>query len=197
MLGEAVNSTLTWKGTGSLATIDSCPASKLVYYLHCVNGQIDPEDRATIPYKFKSGYQKPLVFRAEEKEELLRLARSWHPDVMMSSQRFQKDNDENFCKEHGNAFIEFDAVQTRFDPIARSISETRAKLKVMCFTQSWADANFHVPYAALEKELISERARGLVPVSSAQNAFLAKAVVDLPRLLSSASGQRSLTFSKS
>jgi hypothetical protein len=62
-------------------SVAACPISKLVYYLSCVARLLVLDDDA-IPAKFKTGFCDELVFNAREREELLIVARRWHPDVI-------------------------------------------------------------------------------------------------------------------
>jgi hypothetical protein len=194
MFGGKDKQTLSCEKTGVEATVADCETSCLVYYLNCVHLLLlDPDDQRTIPEKYRTGYEQVLAFTSAEKEELLRIARQWHPDVMVGSKLFQPDENNTICGSHDNEFVTVTATETKMNASDMKIQKVSITLKAMCFRQTWLLTNFHTPYDSLEKELNSEKVRRLGLSSDGKKGFLDDTDLDFPRLFSAASSQPAST----
>jgi hypothetical protein len=148
---------LTCKDTGIKGTIADCPFARLKYYLSCVDGVLDVSEKAKIPMKFKTGFDKVCMLTTSESDELIRLARRWHPDIMVKRGAFGLDNERKFCIKSSNNFTEMTLKEMKVDPANQIFTETTRTLTVMHFTSIWARSNFHNPCEQAEQALISKR----------------------------------------
>jgi hypothetical protein len=148
---------LSWENTGNKGTIADYPFARLKYYLNCVNSVLNDSDKAKIPKMFKTGYDKVCVLTTSESDELIRLARRWHPDIMVKRGLFRLDDKCQFCTTGNNKFTMMTMKEMKLDPANQIITQTTRTLKVMNFTSRWARKYFHSSCEQAEHALLSKQ----------------------------------------
>jgi hypothetical protein len=179
MRGENTTTKTTWRDVTGDDPVGALPTSKLVCYLSYVARVVDREKREIIPAKFRTGFRDELVFSAPEKEELVRVAWRWHPDVMTGTGRFQEDKNSEFCKTRPMAIMELTGEHTKWEPSEGVLQQSTATMTVLFFKAEWTRVHFHGPVEALGRELIAETVRGFAPFVIHNDDFLAQAVLGI------------------
>jgi hypothetical protein len=134
---------VSWKGVDFAVTVSQCPFARLKYYLDQVDYALDCAGITAIPCQFRTGWDQGGVPDIREGEELLRLARMGHPEIMGERGYFRIDEKLQFCITPGNQFVEITMKEMNGSPLGQAATETTRTLKVMYFTSEWARYVFH------------------------------------------------------
>jgi hypothetical protein len=118
---------------------------------------IDDSEKVKILTKFTTGFDKVCVLTTSESDELIRLARRWHPDIMVKRGLFKLDDERQFCIERGNMFTLMTMKEMKVDPANQIFIETTRTLNVMNFTSHWVRKNFHDSCEQAEHALVSKQ----------------------------------------
>jgi hypothetical protein len=148
---------VSWANEGDESTVCDCPFAKLKYYLGCVYEMLEGDEQRKIPVRFRTDYTKGCGLKTTDKDELIRLARLYHPDIMVKRGLFRLDDENRFCNERANEFTTITSKQTTADASGRSAAETTYLVKVMNFTTDWVSDSFYEACQEAEEELLAKR----------------------------------------
>jgi hypothetical protein len=174
---------VSWKGTDHAATVFQCPFARLKYYLAQVAAVLSYARITAIPRKFRTGWDRGGVPDISEGEELLRLARMWHPDIMVERGYFRIDENRQFCITRDNRFVEITMKETNGSPLGQAATETTRRLTVMYFRSEWARYFFHSALEEADGKLRAKRLDALSPEDKAIGKALKAEGEEMERLL--------------
>jgi hypothetical protein len=98
---------------------------------------------------------------------------------MTGSGRFQEDKHAKFCIKQSSVLMELTAEHAKLDasngiPVLR---QATGIMSVLSFKPEWMRVHFYDAVGVLERELITERIRALIPLVDGKDDFRAKAVL--------------------
>jgi hypothetical protein len=110
-----------------------------------------------IPEKFRTGYGEAWAPDISEGEELLQLARRWHPDLMVERGLFRIDDTRQFCVDKEICWIEITVKETKGDARRQTATETTRTLTLLYITSRSLDVYFYEACEEAEKKLLLKR----------------------------------------
>jgi hypothetical protein len=147
----------SWKDISQTVTIRECQFARLKYYLNLVAYALKDEEISPIPGKFTTGYGEAWAPNISEGEELLQLARRWHPDLMVERGLFRIDDERQFCVDKEICWIEITVKETKGNARRQTATETTRTLRLLYITSRSLDIYFYVACEAAEKKLRLKR----------------------------------------
>jgi hypothetical protein len=153
---------LHWDSHKIALSARDCPFSRLVYYLDSASVVIPLDEKMSLHTKLhKPNPDPPLT--SKQMDEILRLARQYHPEIMFKRGLFRLDPHGQFCGDHPVISITLYFTKATSDPLTRSIVETKNDMVVTHFTPEWLRKNYYDSYQQAEQALLAKRIEELTP----------------------------------
>jgi hypothetical protein len=142
---------------------------------------LDVAEQRRIPEKLIVNFDKGCGLLLTEMDELLRLARKYHPEIMVRRGLFRLNDDRRFCIERSNEFTTITTTQNTSGSTGKY--ETTHNQEIMNFTSEWIHHYFHEACQLAEDELLAERLEELTSDTKATAKTLAFGDSEIEHLL--------------